>query len=66
MFIRKFPRNILFSFRLNSKYKVKPEYYVTLPNGDTREYSINRQYIDTDGFLKSGILIRGSFPITDK
>lgn len=63
--IRKYPKDIRFSFRLNTWYKVKAEYYVTLPNGDTREYVISRQYIDMDGFVKPNMLIRWSFPTPD-
>jgi len=44
---------------------VKPEYYVTTPSGDILEYTFPKNYIGTDGYLKTGILIKQSFPIPE-
>jgi hypothetical protein len=38
---------------------------VTLPNGDVRELDFAKGYIDTSGYLKTGVWITGSFPFRD-
>lgn len=48
-------------FRVKKWQKVKPEYYVTTPSGDILEYTFPKNYIGTDGYLKTGILIKQSF-----
>lgn len=54
-----------FRFRLKSGEKLRSTYYVTLPNGDVREYDIAKQFIETNGLLKTDIWITGNFPTKD-
>lgn len=42
---------------------MKSEYFLTTPNGDVIEYHFPANYIDSDGFLRTDILIRQSFLI---
>lgn len=64
--MRKVWKTVQFSFRVREWYVTKPNYYVTLPNGDVREYSINKKFINSNWYLKTNVLISWAFPITDK
>jgi len=45
---------------------LRSKYYVTLPNGDVREYDFPKSFINQNtGFLKTGIVINANFPITE-
>jgi uncharacterized protein YkwD len=55
-----------FRFRINTWFLVNSNYFVTLPNGDVREYLINKKFIQSNWFLKPNTLITGYFPIPDK
>ena len=63
--LRKSGKTIQFSFRISNGYRVKSTYYVTLPNGDTRPYTISPKYIWSDGYVKGGVLVKWFFPIPD-
>ncbi len=54
-----------FRFRLKPGIQIRSWYYVTLPNGDVRELDFAKGYIDTSGYLKTGVWITGSFPFRD-
>jgi uncharacterized protein YkwD len=63
--IRTVRQNSTFRFRLKSGEEVRSKYYVTLPNGDVREYDIAQYFVEPNGLLKTGIWISGSFPTRD-
>jgi len=42
---------------------VKSEYFLSTPSGDAIEYHFPKNYIGSDGFLRTDILIKQSFPI---
>lgn len=52
-----------FRFLLPAGEKVSSTYYVTLPDGDVREYDMPSKYDSGDWFLKTWVSITGSFPI---
>lgn len=56
-------RRTLFRFQVPTGKRVQPEYYVTLPNGDVRTSSFPSQYIDSSGYLRTGISIQSEFPM---
>lgn len=41
-------QNATLRFRLKSTDKIRSAYYVTLPNGDVRQYEFAKNYIDTN------------------
>lgn len=56
-----------FRFRLKKHEKVRSLYYVTLPNGDVREYEIPRSFVDgTTNLVKTEIWVYANFPIKDQ
>lgn len=58
--------SVLFRFRLKDGDTLRSKYYVTLPNGDVREYDFPKSFINQNtGFLKTGIVINANFPITE-
>lgn len=44
---------------------MKENYFLTTPSGDVLEYHFPKNYIGTDGYLRTDILIKQSFPIPD-
>lgn len=60
--IQKWKKSINFRFRLSQDAKIREVFFVTLPNGDVREYSFPKKYVETDWYLKRWILIQASFP----
>lgn len=52
-------------FRVKKWQKVKPDYFLTTPSGDVIEYQFPKNYIGSDGYLRTDVLIKQSFPIPE-
>ena len=52
-------------FRVPPTPKLRSNYYLTLPNGDVREFDFSKEYIGIDGFLISGKKLTLTLPTND-
>ena len=49
-------------FRVPTTPRIRSSFYLTLPDGDVREFDFSKEYIGTDGFLLPGKVITLSLP----
>jgi rare lipoprotein A len=52
-----------FRFTSPTDYKIRPNYYITLPNGDVKQYTFDQIFLSSDMYLKPGISVNASFPL---